>query len=150
MTFFRTQSLTSGAWVAWEGHDGHPTTTRLVLLGIPLLALVAVVGLPPIDIHGPLHYLGIMGPTCGMTRGAMWSSRGDLLRAWKFNPASLLVIPTILGVTFRAVYGRLRGRWLNLHLRWRPWLWLLPAVILLVLMIHQQLNADFLLANPAG
>ena len=46
----------------WEAHDRHPTTTRLVVIGIPLLILLAVVGLPPVDIHGPLHYLGIMGP----------------------------------------------------------------------------------------
>jgi hypothetical protein len=80
----------------------------------------------------------------------MWSSRGDLLRAWQFNPASLLVIPTMIGLTFRAAYGRLRGRWLNLRVRWRPWLWLVPAVILLLFTIRQQLNVDFLLANPAG
>lgn len=53
----------------WETNDRHPTMTSLVVIGIPLLMLLAVVGLPPVDIHGPLHYLGIMGPTCGMTRG---------------------------------------------------------------------------------
>lgn len=112
--------------------------------------VLALVGLPPIDIHGPLHYLGVMGPTGGMTRGVMWTARGDLVRAWQFNPASLLVIPTMAGLVARAAHARMTGRWLNLHVRWRPWLWLIPAVILLVLTIRQQLNVDFLLANPGG
>jgi hypothetical protein len=114
------------------------------------LTLLAVVGLPPVDIHGPLHYLGIMGPTCGMTRGVMWTARGDLIRAWQFNPASILIMPTMLGLTARMTYGKITGRWLNLRIRWRPWLWMIPAVVILILAIRQQLNIDFLLANPAG
>lgn len=134
----------------WESHDRHPTTSRLVLIGMPLTVLLALVGLPPVDIHGPLHYLGVMGPTCGMTRGVMWTARGDLLRAWQFNPASLLVIPAMAGLTARAIYGRITNRWPNLNIRWRPWLWIIPALLLLLLSIYQQLNVDFLLANPAG
>jgi hypothetical protein len=146
----RTEPSTPALTMRWQSHDRHPTTTRLALIGIPIAALVALVGLPPIDIHGPLHYLGVMGPTCGMTRGVMWSARGDLLRAWQFNPASLLVVPTIIGLTGRALYGKITNRWLNLHIRWRPWWWLIPAVLILLLSIRQQLNVEFLLANPAG
>ena len=134
----------------WEVYDRHPAITRLTLIGVPLVLLLAVLGLPPVDIHGPLHYLGVMGPTCGMTRGVMWTARGDLARAWQFNPASLLVVPTIVLLTGRAVYGRLTHRWLNLHIRWRPWLWVVPAVLILILSIRQQLIVDFLLAHPAG
>ncbi|MCO6502097.1 MAG: DUF2752 domain-containing protein [Acidimicrobiales bacterium] len=134
----------------WETHDRHPTTTKLAIIGIPIAVIVAIVGLPPVDIHGPLHYLGIMGPTCGMTRGVMWTARGDLIRAWQFNPASLLIIPTMVALAARTTYGKITGRWLNLHIRWRPWLWLIPAVVILVLTIRQQLNIAFLLANPAG
>lgn len=133
-----------------ETHDRHPTTTKLAIIGIPIAVLVAVVGLPPVDIHGPLHYLGIMGPTCGMTRGVMWTVRGDLARAWQFNPVALLVIPTMVAVTGRAIYARVTGQWLNLHLRWRPWLWIIPAVLIILLSIRQQLSVEFLLANPAG
>ncbi|MGH8870449.1 MAG: DUF2752 domain-containing protein [Acidimicrobiia bacterium] len=134
----------------WDSHDRHPTTTRLVLIGIPLAVILAIVGLPPVDIHGPLHYLGIMGPTCGMTRGVMWTARGDLARAWQFNPASILVLPTMVVLTGRMIYGRITSRWLNLHIRWRPWLWLIPAVVIVLLSIRQQLSVDFLLANPQG
>lgn len=138
------------AVLRWGPHDRHPTNTRLALIGIPLVLLLAAVGLPPIDIHGPLHYLGVMGPTCGMTRGVMWTARGDLLRAWQFNPASLLVLPTMAGLTARVVYGRIAGRWLNLTIRWRPWLWIIPTALLLALSIRQQINIEFLLNNPAG
>jgi len=134
----------------WERNDRHTTITRLALIGIPLTILLAVLGLPPIDIHGPLHYRGIMGPTCGLTRGVMWTVRGDLARAWQFNPASLLVILTLIGMTIRAAFGRTTGRWLNLHVRWHPWLWLIPALLVTLLAVRQQNNIDLLLANPAG
>ena len=134
----------------WEGHDRHPTSTRLALLGVPVVALVAILGLPPLDIHGPLHYLGVMGPTCGMTRGVMWTARGNLIRASQFNPASLLVIPTMILLTARAAYARLTGRWLNLALRRRSWLWAAVGVLVLLLAVRQQLAIDLLLSNPTG
>jgi len=136
--------------VGWDDHDRHPISTRLVLVGIPLVVVVGLVGLPPLDIHGPLHYLGVMGPTCGMTRGVMWSARGDLVKAWQFNPASLVVIPAMALLTVRAAWGRVTGRWLNLSVRRSPWLWVSAAVLVLVLTVRQQLIIDFLLANPAG
>lgn len=146
----RTANRSTALTLRWEGHDRHPTTTHLALVGIPLVVVLAIVGLPPIDIHGPLHYLGIMGPTCGMTRGVMWTARGDLAQAWQFNPASLLVIPTMVGLSVRITYGQVTSRWLNLHIRWRPWLWIIPTVLILMLTIRQQLNVDLLINNPAG
>lgn len=80
----------------------------------------------------------------------MWTARGDLTRAWQFNPASLLVIPAMAGLVGRALHAQITGRWLNLHVRWRPWLWLIPAAIFLLLTIRQQINVEFLLSNPAG
>jgi hypothetical protein len=85
-----------------------------------------------------------------MTRGVMWTARGDLLRAWQFNLASLLVLPTMAGLVARALNGRFAGRWLNLTIRWRPWLWGVSAALILVLSIRQQINIEFLLNNPAG
>ncbi|MGH8872991.1 MAG: DUF2752 domain-containing protein [Acidimicrobiia bacterium] len=150
MSASRDRSHPSAVAISWEGNDRLTTVSRLALVSIPLVVLLALFGLPPGDVHGPLHYLGIMGPTCGMTRGVMWTTRGDLFRAWQFNPASLLVLPTMIGLMARAVYGRVTGRWLNLRIRWRPWLWIIPALVLLLLSIRQQLNVEFLLANPAG
>jgi len=56
----------------------------------------------------------------------------------------------MMGLTFRALYGAFKGRWINLDIASRPWLRLVLAVTVLVLAIHQQLNVGFLLANPAG
>lgn len=78
--------------VSIEAHDRYPTWTGLALVGVPLTILVAVFGQPPLNLN-LLHALGVMGPTCGMTRGVMWFARGNLTRAWAFNPASLLVLP---------------------------------------------------------
>jgi len=48
--------------------DGAPSYTRaaaIVLLGATALRIADV---PDVDLHGPLHYLGIMDPLCGGTR----------------------------------------------------------------------------------
>jgi hypothetical protein len=134
----------------WESRDRHRTWTRIALFGVPLAGLLAAFGLPSIDIHGPLHYLGVMGPTCGMTRGVMWFTRGNLARAWLFNPASFLVAPAMVVLISRAFYGYLTGRWLTVSVRWRPWLWVVPTLFVLALSVHQQINVGVLLANPAG
>jgi len=55
----------------WEQADRHPTLTPLAAAGLLAAAILAVVGLPPVDLHGPLHRLGIMDPLCGMTRGVV-------------------------------------------------------------------------------
>src|SRR6266487_3544477 len=96
-------------------------------------AIFAVTGPPPLDLHGPLHYLGIMDPLCGMTRGVLWTLRGRLERAWAYNPASLLLVAGALAVLVRAGVGWLTGRWLTVtlgHAR-RPWSRLLPALALI-------------------
>lgn len=121
----------------WESYDRHSTVTLDALIGIPLVVLLAVVGLPPIDVHGPFHYLGVKGPTCGMTRGVMWTARGDIAQAWRFNPASLLVLPALVLLAVRALLGRLTDRWLNLSIRWRRWLWVSVIPLILLLSIRQ-------------
>lgn len=136
------------AW--WDDYDRHRTWTGLALIGIPLAILLAVFGQPPIGLKGPLYYLGIMGPTSGMTRGVMWMSRGNVGRAWMFNPASLAVLPSVALVLVRAAYGRLTGRWLSVSIQPYPWLLVLVMVAVLALAVRQQLQVDLLLQNPAG
>jgi hypothetical protein len=80
----------------------------------------------------------------------MWFTRGNLARAWLFNPASFLVAPAMVILLSRAFYGYLTGRWLTVSVRWRPWLWVIPTLFVLALSIHQQINVDVLLAKPAG
>lgn len=120
----------------------------MALVGVPLTILVATLGQPPFGFH-PLHVFGVMGPTCGMTRGVMWFARGDIARAWAFNPGSLLVLPTMGVLLIRAAYGRLTGRWLSISFRKRQRIVVLLVVVVLIT-IRQQLQADFLMENLAG
>ena len=66
--------------------DGHLVQAWLSR-GYPLSA----------DLHGPLHYLGVMDPLWGATRGVRWSSRGDLTGAWRYDPA-------VIGLSVGAVF----------------------------------------------
>jgi hypothetical protein len=140
----------SSRFLVWiEAHDRHPTWTGLALVGVPLTILVALFGQPPLGLN-LLHYFGLMGPTCGMTRGVMWFARGDLARAWAFNPASVLVLPTVALLLVRAAYGRLTGRWISVSFPRRRWLVMATTLVVILLTVRQQLNAAFLLENPAG
>jgi hypothetical protein len=67
-------------------------------------------GLPPVDLHAPLHYLAVMDPLCGMTRGVRLVARGDLAGAVRYNPAAPLV-PFGGGLLLvRAAHGHRTGR----------------------------------------
>lgn len=129
---------------SWEDRDGHRILTTAALIGLPVAILLAVFGLPPVNVHGPLHYLGIMGPTCGITRGVMWFTRGELATAWQYNPLSLLMVPGAVLVLGRAVYGWWTGRWLRVALRRNRWLIAIVVLGTIMLTIRQQLQGDLL------
>jgi hypothetical protein len=109
---------------------------------------MAVFGLPPVDLHGPLHYVGIMDPLCGGTRGVRAAMQGRLGLAWRYNP---LAIPLVVGaglVLVRQVCGLVTGYWLNVHLVHRRPVMIGAAVLAVVLEINQQAHASLL--HPAG
>lgn len=72
---------------------------------------MALVGLPRLDVHGPLHYLGVMDPLCGMTRATRLLLLGRVREALHYNPAVPLVPLAGLAVLVRAAWGRLGGQW---------------------------------------
>jgi hypothetical protein len=72
--------------LTWADHDQHARLSRLVITGLAAGTAMAIFGLPPVDIHGPLHYLGIMDPLCGSTRGARLALLGHIAQAWRYNP----------------------------------------------------------------
>jgi hypothetical protein len=95
----------------WNGVDRHGALTRLAAAGLVATALLALYGLPPVDLHGPLHYLGVMAPLCGMTRGSRLAASADLGGALRYNPVAPLVpVGGVLLIT-RHAYGRRTGRW---------------------------------------
>jgi len=60
------------------------------------------------------------------------------------------VLPSVAFLLVRAAYGRLTGRWLSVLFQRRRWLVIVSVLLVLLLTVRQQLNADFLLQNPAG
>jgi hypothetical protein len=128
----------------WSEADRHQALTGIAAAGLVIAGILAAFGLPPVDLHLPLHHLGIMDPACGMTRGVRLVARGDLIGAMRFNPAAPLVPLGGVALLVRHAVGRLTGRWADLRVRWTP---TLAAVVLLglaLLWARQQANVDLL------
>ncbi|GAU64695.1 hypothetical protein SSP35_01_00310 [Streptomyces sp. NBRC 110611] len=108
---------------------------------------MALFGLPPVDLHGPPHRAGVMGPLCGGTRGVHAAMLGHFGEAWRYNPLSVVLVAGALTVVVREALGRLGGRWLNLRVRRRP-MTVLALVLLVALTVRQQAYADLLRVAP--
>ena len=127
--------------------DRHHQWSVLFVAGLLSAGLLRVVGVPSIDLHGPLHRFGIMDPLCGGTRATFFLLSGEVGRALEYNP---LVIPVALAtvlMTLRTLVGAAAGVWVDLivprQLR-RPALGVLAAATV-ALAVRQQLHADLLL-----
>src|SRR5260370_39520335 len=68
-------------------HDAHPMWTRVALFGLLAALLLAIFGMPPVDLHGLLHYVGVVDPFCGGTRSGYLALPGPLRDAVRSNPA---------------------------------------------------------------
>jgi len=107
-------------------------------------------GLPPVDLHGPLHFLGLMDPLCGGTRAALWLSRGDLSRAWHYNPLLPLLGIALVAVAARWLLGTFGCRWYNVYGRNRRLAVVLGAIFTIALWANQQSHATLLMGRRAG
>ena len=131
--------------LAWERVDAHPHLAVPAALGLVLAIALATFGMPPVDLHGPLHFARVMDPMCGMTRAVVSLARGDLARAIWYNPASPVVLLGGVAALARGVYGRRSGRWLNVS--WRsPARVAVVVVLVAALEVNQQMHADRLLS----
>ena len=133
-----------------EGHDRHRWAGPLAAVGLVSGGLLAVLGLPPVDLHGPPHYAGVMDPLCGATRGVHAAMLGDLGEAWRYNPLSLVLVLGAAGALLREAVGRLRGRWLNLRVIHRWTLVVVGLTLLAALEANQQAHADLLRSGPGS
>jgi len=138
-----------------DHHDAHRFTTllatALALVGLAVAAAMAIFGLPPVDLHGPLHRLGIMDPLCGGTRAARLTAQGHLAQAWTYNPLGIVAVLGAAGVVLRTAAGAVTGRWVNLHARLtrrqNRSLLLVLVIATVALEVRQQLRADLLIAG---
>jgi hypothetical protein len=118
------------------------------LTGLAIAALLAVFGLPPVDLHGPLHYLGVMDPLCGGTRSVYLTMHGQLRDAVRYNPAGPALVAGAVAVLIRAAVGRVSGYWAGIHVPRRI---VIPVALaaLAALEVNQQLHLA-LLTQPWG
>lgn len=87
---------------------------------LALLAIaggMAAFGLPPMDLHGPLHWFGIMDPLCGGTRAARYTALGQWGLAWKYNPLDLVTVLAVTVMVARALVGVVARRWIAFDIR---------------------------------
>jgi hypothetical protein len=129
--------------------DAHPVWARIALAGLAIALLLAVFGLPPIDLHGPLHHLGVMDPLCGGTRSVYLTLHGQLRDAVRYNPAGPVLVIAAVGLLIRAAIGRWTGRWVDVSV---PRRLLIPVTVLALaaLEVNQQLHASLLTQPWSG
>ena len=118
------------------------------MAGVAAAALMAIAGLPPVDIHGVLHHLRVMDPLCGATRSARLAAQGRFSTAWEYNPLGIAADFAALLLVLRAVAAGLTGKWLDVTLSWTPGrrrtVLGLGLAMLVALEIRQQLRVDLL------
>lgn len=140
--------------LAWDDRDRHRWWLTAPAVGaVVVAALMAVFGLPPLDLHPPTHRLGIMDPFCGGTRSARLTAQGDLAGAWKYNPLGIVAVLGAAVAVARAVIGLVTRRWLSISVawtsRWRRAAILVVVVLLVLLEIRQQGRADLLMEGTS-
>lgn len=117
-------------------------------MALAAAAALAIIGLPSLDMHGPLHKWGIMDPLCGGTRAARFAAQGNMVEAWRYNPLSIVIVFSALVVVGRSAVGSVTRRWVNVELRWtkrrRLWVVVVVGTLLAVLEVRQQGRADLL------
>lgn len=135
--------------VFWARRDRLRTITIVGVIGLIIAGTMAILGLPPVDLHGPLHRMGIMDPLCGGTRAARLTAQGHLAEAWRYNPLGIFATFAALAAVVRLSIGLTTHRWLDIRVAWTPSLVKLSLVIglllVVVLEIRQQGRAELLL-----
>lgn len=145
-----TPALGSGPVLrlSWQPNDRHRWLTGLSIAALAAATAMAIFGLPPLDLHGPLHYLGVMDPLCGGTRAARYTMRGDLTLAWQYNPLGILSVIAAALLVLRALVGFLTSRWLTMAVAWTPMRRRVAIAIGIALFVgmavRQQLRAGLL------
>lgn len=133
--------------LVWADRDRRRGVTTAAAVFLLAAAVLRWAGVPAIDLHGPLHYLGIMDPLCGGTRAAFLLLSGNLEEAARYNPIVFPLAAVVVALLARTGIGVLGGRWLEIRLP-RAWRHAVVAILVLavaVLSARQQMRADLLM-----
>ncbi len=134
-----------------EARDRHWWLTVAAMLAHAIAAAMAILGLPPVDLHGPLHKVGIMDPFCGGTRAARYTAQGNFDQAWRYNPLSIVIVWGAGLAILRAAVSFLSRRWVTISVVWTPdrrrWAVAIVVGLLLLLEVRQQMRAELLMAG---
>lgn len=137
--------------VVREGFDRHRPLTVLALAGLGVGALLALFGLPPVDLPSSLNLVGVVCPLCGGTRAVYYAMLGQWDVSWAYNPLGVMLVTGAAVVIVRHVAGAVSGRWLNLRVRWHRatvvGVSALLAAGILALWVNQQLHAELLVTG---
>src|SRR5713226_2094358 len=128
-----------------EGLDRYRWLLPAAGVGVAIAFVLGLIGLPPVEFHSPLHYLGIMDPLCGGTRALRDMALGHWGTAWTYNPLSVVLFLGAWAALLRAVVGRLTGRWIAVAMVRIPLSRWLGTGLLVALEINQQLHARLLM-----
>lgn len=133
--------------ITLTGRDTHFVITATAIFGLVATAILAAAGLPGANIHGLAHFVGVMDPACGLTRGMYHAGRGEFSTAWQYNPASLPLLAGAAIVAVRAAIGLITHRWVTVRLggRLRWALFVLGFVAFVLLWVNQQAHAALLI-----
>ena len=148
-----TGAVTQGASLTWarERRDNHRLVTAVGVVGLVMAVAMAVFGLPPVDLHGPLHRFGVMDPLCGGTRAARYTAQGEWALAWRYNPLGIVTVVAAVIATVRLAIGLAARTWLNAYLAWTPRTRRIAVAVgltfFVVLTVRQQMRAELLMQD---
>ncbi|WP_006243254.1 DUF2752 domain-containing protein [Mycolicibacterium tusciae] len=152
MSFVTSSAARRGSWLTVSlpaKRPESPVWTWLALSGLLGALVLAVLGVPPVDIHGPLHYAGIMDPFCGATRSVYLTMHGQWEAALRYNPAAPLMLFVAAGLVLRGVAGWWTRRWVQVRMPRRAVI-AVAVLALIALEVRQQSNAALLTAPWTG
>lgn len=136
--------------IVLEDRDRWPVLAPAAAMGLAAGVLMARIGLPPVDLHGPLHrWWGVMDPLCGGTRAVRLAAMGDFTAAWSYNPLGPILVTGALLALVRWSAATVSRRWLAVEVTLpRPLstaVRIVMVLLVVLLEVRQQLNAQLLL-----
>lgn len=131
----------------WERRDSWGWLTVGSVALFVFGPLFAAAGTPRVDLMWPFHLVGVVGPTCGLTRGVVAIFRAEPDRAAAFNPASFAAVAVAASGVLRAVLACAGKGWATVARRPGRGTAALGGAALAALWAYQQAHAGFLLQH---